>query len=258
MSQLLNTIKTKFEYNPEIRIIVTGYYKSISEYTNMGLNPEKVKEALGIQDSDKSWLATRWQVFRDESTRALELAVNEANIDLDQRQFFFAVPDFKDENAFFAFTTYLWPVARCGPSLICYPYPLDDVKDDRFELCDEHYGSGLSDEKVGCYIASMAHPSRGGARVYANAIESLLPDVGLPVWVTQEDGATALTADNATAPTPATGAPAPAPTPPEICDNSEDDDGDGGVDEPEDCPQVPPSGGDDIPGLEREPETLAE
>jgi hypothetical protein len=212
MLQLLNTIKTKFAYNPEIKIIVTGYYKVFSQYTDMSRIPGTIKEEFGIQDSDKSWLNDRWQVIRDESTRALELAVIEANLDLDQDQIFFAIPDFRDENAIFAPNSFLWGAIERSTLGIYYPYPVDDVINDRIRACDEHYSTLDVKKRIGCYMASLAHPDRGGALAYANAIKLRLPDIGLPLWVTQGVG------PPAPAPTPLPPPPTP-PLPPPTIEN---------------------------------------
>ena len=181
MLQLLNKIITKFNYNPEVKVIVTGYYKAFSQYTDMSLIPESVKEEFDIQDSDKEWLAQRWQLFRDTSTTDLEYAVLDANQDLDKNQIFLAVPDFRDENALFASNSYLWGATE-DTTGINHPAPVDDVKDARIKACDELY-SFIDTARYACRAASLAHPNRAGAQAYAQAIKSLLPEVGLPTWI---------------------------------------------------------------------------
>jgi hypothetical protein len=231
MLELLNTVTTKFAYNPEIKIIVTGYYKVFSQDTEMSRMPGTIKKAFVIQDSDKTWLDQRWQVWRDESTRALELAVTEANLKFNpsnypgRNQIFFAVPDFRDENAIFASNSFLWGVIEGETAYgINRPYPVDDVKDERSIACDRYYDDEFLEfsERWGCEVASTAHPNRGGALAYANAIKLLLPDIGLPAWVTQGVGPPA---PAPLPPTPNPPNPLPPPPPPPSAGGGEDEQG---------------------------------
>ena len=92
------------------------------------------------------------------------------------------------------------------------PDPVDNVKDSRRIACDQEYGGPISNDEYfysastipglrkdletreklqkkiedlyGCYLASLAHPNTAGAQAYAQAVKSLLPDIGLPLWIT--------------------------------------------------------------------------
>lgn len=212
MQALLTQLAIAF---PNARVVVTGYFPIVSAQTSLedlgvlvallGDVPDagaaiSIIKAVGTLDlagvaaafddflagrnqsreSFRAFAAQRSAAFYATATSALRSAVDATNADF-HRNYRFADPGFGPEHAYGTPDTWLWHVSTAGslptPDLAAHP---------RREACLARYGTLEAlfsvDEEVDaakCYAASMSHPNRVGAQVYANAVirelQGLLP-----------------------------------------------------------------------------------
>ena len=203
MRELLRTIDQKFT-NPRTKIIVTGYFRLITEETSLtgaaslalyaGVGAATIF-ILGIsaflnlgilalsavsQLKDK-WLVN-WRTFYEVSNQNLSRAVNE--IDNGRGKFLFVYPGIGQYQAAYTHDPHFYEVkVKLGGEYIGLLTVEDSVKSHRISQCNAVASTGGQFCQVSdiCQIAAMGHPNRKGARRYATAIlAALFPPPPIP------------------------------------------------------------------------------
>src|SRR5215211_1484786 len=187
MKVLLNKITKKFT---KANIVVTGYYKILSQDSFTNLNPLTIIEqfiiALGgvvggkigksvaamVVNAAEKEIIRKSNFFWTESNAKLQQAVDEVNDEVKAQfggttRIFFAQPQFQDDNAVFTSHPLVF-------SLNNDLSPQDTMKGSRFPVCEiatrhECGGSKRTGEAF-CKRASAGHPNAEGAKRYADAI----------------------------------------------------------------------------------------
>jgi lysophospholipase L1-like esterase len=199
VENLLRRIARTF---PSAQVIVTGYYPFFSEQTRndfvlkglgrrffktqhdgtVSMGSKEVFERLKL--NSKQWY--------DTSNTQLAEAVRKVNAEVGQERIAFARIDFPGPYSFAASQTRLWGFNRSPFRMallflsfgkILLPAN-DDVRKLRSVSCDELYKTPkteTSEEKrnrkalhLFCRYASLGHPNRKGALIYANSITNIL------------------------------------------------------------------------------------
>jgi hypothetical protein len=186
MKTLLQKVSSKF---PNAIIIVTGYFPAISHYTVFTLPGALLITVMSGDINARGpilWsgvnfgiIVSHWALFHRDSTANLAKAVQE--VDPANKRIFFVDPKFGAENAAF------------GPSQLLFhyegsptdPQAVDPIKEQRQEVCNRGLprDTSLSD-KIGCRVASIAHPTPDGARQYAQEIMKVLDNQVLSNYLT--------------------------------------------------------------------------
>lgn len=209
MHELLRRITEGF---PGAYVIVTGYYRIISSSTADNafirmlvkkLN-NKRPEARHMTDKEmRSRLITLSELWYKVSTASLSDAVSKVNTELGERSLspraMFVEIDFWPEHSFSAANTLLWNfmfgstnlsgfrqvIAALSFGTAAYK-PNDDVRENRIKSCNETFkppkeGKENEAEKrfrkdslLICKYASLGHPNKMGALIYAEAIKGRL------------------------------------------------------------------------------------
>jgi hypothetical protein len=199
MENLLRRIVSTF---PSADVIVTGYYPFFSEQTrndfvlkglahrffktqregDVTMSSKEVFERLKL--NSKQWY--------DTSNTQIAEAVRRVNAEIGQERIAFARIDFPGPYSFAASQTRLWGFNRSPFRMallflsfgkILLPTN-DDVRKQRSVSCDELYKTPkteTSEEKrnrkalrFSCRYASLGHPNRKGALLYADSITNIL------------------------------------------------------------------------------------
>ena len=199
MENLLRRIAKTF---PSAHVIVTGYYPFFSEDTRndfvvkglarrffntqrdggVGMSSKEVFERL--RRNSKQWY--------DISNSQIAEAVHKVNGEIGQERIVFAKIDFPGPYSFAASQTRLWNFNRSPFRMVLLFLSFgkvllpanDDVRRQRSASCDELYkqpGNETSEEKKNrkalrlfCRYASLGHPNRKGALLYADSITNIL------------------------------------------------------------------------------------
>jgi hypothetical protein len=187
MTVLLSEVLTAF---PSARVVVTGYYPIVSMESNLdflvpllsglgllvGLASGIVAGSLGTPPfgfgplgsaAFRSWLqgrlVARSNIFANTANTALAGAVGVTRRIVPSRTIALAIPNFGPSNAIFAGDTFLFgSTVPLGPE--------DPVAATR---------TSCMPADIFATMASMGHPNAKGARAYANAINAVLPSIGL-------------------------------------------------------------------------------
>ena len=209
MHDLLRRITDAF---PRAYVIVTGYYRIISSSTADNafirllvkkLNNER-PEARHMTDKEmRSRLITLSELWYRVSTASLSDAVSKVNTELGERSLpprvMFVEIDFWPEHSFSAANTLLWNFMFGSTNLSGFRQviialslgtaaykPNDDVRESRIKSCNETFkgpkeGKENEAEKrfrkdslLICKYASLGHPNKMGALIYAEAIKGRL------------------------------------------------------------------------------------
>jgi lysophospholipase L1-like esterase len=199
MKNLLRRIARTF---PSAHVIVTGYYPFFSEDTRndfvlKGLARRffKTQRDSGIELSSKEVferLKLNSKQWYDKSNTQIAEAVRRVNGEIGQERFAFAKIDFPGPYSFAAPQTRLWSFNRSPFRMVLLFVSFgkvllpanDDVRRERTVSCDEVHKQPhveTSEEKKNrkalllfCRYASLGHPNRKGALVYADSITNIL------------------------------------------------------------------------------------
>jgi len=209
MESLLKRIARGF---PNAQVLVTGYYRIVSEETddNAFLRQlvKKINsgrpEARRMTDKQmRQKLISISELWFRESTASLKYAVSKANADVggngQSPRIAFVEIGFSPEHAFAAASTLLWNFVFGSTNLsgirkivVALSFgtaaykPNDDVRESRVKSCNVTFKKhkGLKETKAEkqyreerlliCRYASLGHPNRVGALVYAEAIKGKL------------------------------------------------------------------------------------
>jgi hypothetical protein len=198
MKKLLESIDTKFT-KPESKIVVTGYFRLVTEETDLaalaplaiyaeaatvaslfpfGLVTASVFVLALVSFLKDKWVKN-WRTFYDTSTAYLSTAVSE--IDKGRGKFLFVDPGIRDFQAMAALHPHLYaPIVRLGGEFIGAVSVDDSVKQDRISQC-EAIPSGPCQAPGICKVAAIGHPNAMGAKKYAGAIiRQLFPPPAIP------------------------------------------------------------------------------
>lgn len=224
MQSLLRRITLDF---PNAHVVVTSYYRIVSTKTEDNNFTRQLVKKLTTQTkearqmSDKQMrekLVAISEEWYQVSTRSLAQAVETVNLDLrrisSRQRILFAEIQFSPEHAFSAPDTLLWNFKFGSTNLsglrkaivvltlgtAAYK-PNDEVRDSRSRSCKVTYkaGQGAHESKtekerrevrhLACRYASLGHPNRMGALIYAEAIKGqlhwLITEVG---WLRMPSG----------------------------------------------------------------------
>ena len=209
MQSLLHRITREF---PNANVVVSGYYRIVSPLTDDNRFARMLVKSLTTQKpearqmSDKQMRAKLVEIselWYQVSTRSIAAAVQAANSDLDLRgskqRVLFAEIQFSPEHAFSAPDTLLWNFMFGSTNLSGLRHaivvltlgtaaykPNDEVRDRRSKSCKETYKrpKGVNEDKaekeqrenkyLACRYASLGHPNKMGALIYAEAIKGQL------------------------------------------------------------------------------------
>jgi lysophospholipase L1-like esterase len=197
MENLLRRIARTF---PSAHVIVTGYYPFFSEQTRndfvlKGLARRFFKMQDDVRMSSKEVferLKLNSKQWYDTSNTRIAEAVRKVNEEIGHERIAFARIDFPEAYSFAASQTRLWGFNRSPfrTALLFLSFGKvllpsnDDVRKQRSASCDDLYKapvSETSDEKrarkalrLFCRYASLGHPNRKGALLYADSITTIL------------------------------------------------------------------------------------
>jgi hypothetical protein len=188
MKTLLQKVSSKF---PNARVIVTGYFPAISEHTiarGTGLlsllSGDITLRGPGTISSgvNTNIIISHWALFHRDSAANLAKAVQE--VDPTSKRIFFVDPKFGPENSVF------------GPRALLYHFEgsvadwrtlrmVDSTSTERIQACNRELPEDTSlSERIGCYMASIAHPTPDGAKQYAREIMKVLDSGVLANYLT--------------------------------------------------------------------------
>jgi len=167
---LLSQVVARF---PNATIVTTGYYPILSDESDL-LLVSAFLVAVGISIASLPGgvlstllvpkIATNCRAFHEQSTIAIQAAIDDVNDMLPSPRILFADPGFTASNAALASTPFVFGInADLSPQ--------DGVAGERGGQCDLN-----SDRADGfqCKRASIGHPNPTGARAYADAIIAAL------------------------------------------------------------------------------------
>ena len=197
MANLLEIIDKKF---PNAKIIVTGYFRLVTEESNLfelaslsvyaqlaaisiyflGLPsiPITATVSLGLLSILKDKWVKNWRTFYEASNQNLSESVSK--IDNGRGKFLLAYPNIRDYEAIYTSNSNFYPlfIKLIGGEVAILGVE-DSVKSARISQC-KPLGSR---EPLVCRIASMGHPNTKGSRKYANAIvQKLFPPPSIPSY----------------------------------------------------------------------------
>src|SRR5439155_6888744 len=201
MERLLRRITTSF---PTDVVIVGGYYPFFSEKTRndfilRGLTKRFLKTTAGAPRINSKEILVRLtsnsKDWYEASNRTLAEAVQKVNAEIGgaRTRVMFARINFPPEYSFAANQTRLWGFNRSPFRMIALLLSFgriilpanDEVRSQRTASCDEVFKRQLNetaDQKkernkrhLLCRYASLGHPNKKGASLYADVIISLLP-----------------------------------------------------------------------------------
>ena len=173
MAKLLGAITAAF---PRARVVLTGYFPIVSDDSDL-TSVDAILVALGLLSADtvlpavtaaalKARVVENCRTFADRSRDALRAAVDEINASLGEPRAVFVDPGFADVNAVHAADPWLF-----GINLDLSPQDAD-VAGGRHTSC--HEASTDPVYLAVCERASIGHPNRRGAEVFAEAIAEVL------------------------------------------------------------------------------------
>lgn len=178
MGRLLERVRTDFvSANPEVKVLVLGYYSVFSADTDAKLLKEVVKALIRETvrppslaarggTSPEDWLKTRMvengQTFRDASLAALGSAVARAN-GVGGGTFKLIDPKITDREAALAPDALIFGVDHQGEAQ-------DDLKEDRVKYCGRLLKVKRGLPRFTCIRASVGHPNKPGAVRYAQKL----------------------------------------------------------------------------------------
>ncbi len=209
MQSLLQRITREF---PKAQVVVPGYYRILSPLSDDNSFARLLVKSLTTQKpeskrmSDKQMrenLVAISELWYQVSTRSLVHAVATVNAELQQSagrpRIFFAEIQFSPEHAFSAPDTLLWNFMFGSTNLSGLRHaivvvtlgtaaykPNDQLRDRRSKSCRETYKrpKGKPEDKaqkklrevryLACRYASLGHPNKMGALIYAEAIKGQL------------------------------------------------------------------------------------
>lgn len=173
---------------PNAKIVVTGYYKIVSNESDINkllwfmIALGGIAGSIGaaITENQKDVIVSRSKRFAESTNLNLQRAIDEANTNLGigkPPRIFFAKPDFKDENAIFTGdTSWVWGIdSDLDPADNA---PNGGVEDHRTGVCIlvDIQEPGRSD-RFRCIRASIGHPNVKGAIEYARVINDVIANI---------------------------------------------------------------------------------
>jgi lysophospholipase L1-like esterase len=198
VEKLLRRIATSF---PAARVILTGYYPFFSEHTRMDFIVKAMVRRFFKTTAAASKMSSR-EVFErltansqrwyETSNKTLAEAVRKVNAEAGGQRVMFARIDFPPDHSFEAPKTRLWGFNRSPFRMVLLLLSFgkiivpanDEVRGQRTESCDEVFKEQPNETGVQkkerksrsmfCRYASLGHPNRKGALLYADAITNLL------------------------------------------------------------------------------------
>jgi lysophospholipase L1-like esterase len=199
MENLLRRIARIF---PSAHVIVTGYYPFFSEQTRNDFVLKGLARRFFKTQGDRDVRMSSKEVFErlklnskqwyDTSNTRIAEAVRKVNEEIGQRRIAFAGIDFPEAYSFAASQTRLWDFNRSPfrTALLFLSFGKvllpsnDEVRKQRSASCDDLYKAPeneTSEERrdrkalrLFCRYASLGHPNRKGARLYADSITTIL------------------------------------------------------------------------------------
>jgi lysophospholipase L1-like esterase len=198
MEGLLRRIATSF---PAARVILTGYYPFFSEKTRMDFIVKAMVRRFFKTTAAAPKMSSR-EVFErltansrrwyETSNQTLAEAVRKVNAEAGGQRVMFARIDFPPDHSFEAPKTRLWGFNRSPFRMVLLLLSFgkiivptnDEVRGQRTASCDQVFTEQPNEtaaqkkERKGrrlfCRYASLGHPNRKGALLYADAITNLL------------------------------------------------------------------------------------
>ena len=169
---LIETVMPRF---PRATIVVSNYFPIVSWDSGMDTTGTFLRLAYGILGllslEVQRKLVDQSQAFHDESTKAMQAAVANANKKYGTDRVKFAASGFQGSNAVGAWNAFLYS-----------PDQADPVAAARATECPKYFSG---DDLNNCKNAHMGHPNPRGALQYAGsihgAVKSLIPGWALPV-----------------------------------------------------------------------------
>jgi len=199
MENLLRRIGNTF---PSAHVIVTGYYPFFSDQTRndfvlkgLGRRFFKAQRDGDVRMSSKEVferLKLNSKQWYDTSNMQIAEAVHKVNAEIGQKRITFARIDFPGPYSFAASQTRLWGFNRSPfrMALLFLSFGKvllpgnDDVRKQRSASCDELYKAPENETsekkrarkalRLFCRYASLGHPNRKGALLYADSITTIL------------------------------------------------------------------------------------
>ncbi len=184
LTQFLQWLSGAF---PVARIVVTGLYQGISQYSDAGpflsvtgvmygfenhqtLPPRLLAVSIGLSSASQPMMALNALTFANEANQQMANSVAVANLSANNR-IFFADPKFGPQNAANASPGPAYVFGLSGGS----PQPTDSLAaiHDREHACGKVYAKASADY-IYCRLASTGHPDQAGAMKYFDAIKPYL------------------------------------------------------------------------------------
>ncbi|MBK9118875.1 MAG: SGNH/GDSL hydrolase family protein [Phycisphaerales bacterium] len=183
MFLLLQRVQTRL---PQAAIAVTGYYRIITEYSDLAAlrTWEQALDGEVAPESDSQFLAAlirNSQLFDAAARAHLAAAVERVRADQPAARITFADPAFPADRAVFTPDRWLWSLQEdaifsgrfdLGFRLV----PEDPLRDLRGRRCVE---PGVVSGAVFCMYASVGHPNPAGAARYAERVVTGLREIGV-------------------------------------------------------------------------------
>ena len=187
MDSLLDELRSRYvTANPDVKILVLGYYNVLSNFSIMPSIYDVVKvlaqetiappkptttaeaytlhtKSLSIRDT----LIRNSLAFRDASRSDLSAAIAGANAKSGRATFYFIDPLISDEEAAFAPNALIWGLNQKEK-------PEDPLSNDRLAYCGNLLKKHPGIDRFTCDRASLGHPNIKGAQRYAQTIFTFL------------------------------------------------------------------------------------
>jgi lysophospholipase L1-like esterase len=183
MATLLLKVRT---LAPQAPIVVTGYFQIVSDDGDpFRLRQWAATHDLALNGEDQELvnaIAASSVLFRDLAHEQLRAAVDSINAQIGgPPRVGFVDPGFGAVNAAFGADPWLWSTTSQtdwlgGLEVEIDLFPEDPLQSFRMAKCFEPQVIG---DFLSCIFASVGHPNRTGARVYAEAITQTLRDLGV-------------------------------------------------------------------------------